>query len=327
MRFNQMWWLCGGIAAALVAGAAMAQEWKPQKNVDLVVSAGAGGAADRQARLLQRFLQAVPGIPSVTVTNKAGGGGTIAWTYIAQHAGDPHYLATLTTGLLTNEITGASKLSYRDFTPLSLLMREYIVASVRADSPIASAKDLLVRLKQDPGSVTLAFANARGNQNHVVIGMLAKAGGIDPKGLKLVVFSAGSEGATAVLGGHVDVLVGTPGTALPHAQGGKTRIIGIAAPERQKGGFAEVPTLREQGIDVVYYAWRGAAGAKGLTRAQIGFWEQAFAKVVQDEDWKKDLEKNSWTDDFRGSAETRKHLDSEYELLAKALVDLGVISR
>ena len=318
--------VCGSIAAA-TAPAAIAQEWKPQKNVELIVSAGAGGAADRQARLLQRFLQAVPGIPSVSVINRPGGGGTIAWTYIGQHAGDPHFLATLTTGLLTNEITGASKISYRDFTPISLLMREYIVASVRADSPMASARDLLARLKQDPGSVTLAFANARGNQNHVVIGMLAKAGGIDPKALKLVVFNAGSEGATAVLGGHVDVLVGTPGTALPHAQGGKTRIIGIAAPERQKGGFAAVPTFREQGIDVVYYAWRGAAGAKGLTPAQVLFWEQAFAKVAQGDDWKKDLEKNSWTEDVRGSVDTRKHLDSEFELLGRALVDLGVISR
>jgi putative tricarboxylic transport membrane protein len=213
MRVIQVLLVSGSIAAATVATAALAQEWKPQKNVELIVSAGAGGAADRQARLLQRFLQSVPGIASVTVNNKQGGGGTIAWTYLGQHAGDPHYLATLTTGLLTNEITGASKISYRDFTPISLLMREYIVASVRADSPIANARDLLARLKQDPGSVTLAFANARGNQNHVVIGMLAKAGGIDPKGLKLVVFNAGSEGATAVLGGHVDVLV-TPGTAL-----------------------------------------------------------------------------------------------------------------
>lgn len=327
MRMIQALSGCIAIAWAMGGGPVAAQEWKPQKNVELIVSAGAGGAADRQARLLQRFLQALPGMPSVTVNNKPGGGGTIAWTYLGQHGGDPHLLATLTTGLLTNEITGASKISYRDYTPISLLMREYIVASVRADSPIASAKDLLARLKQDPGSVTLAFANARGNQNHVVIGMLAKAGGIDPKGFKLVVFAAGSEGATAVLGGHVDVLVGTPGTALPHAQAGKTRVIGIAAPERQKGGYATVPTFREQGIDVVYYAWRGAAGARGLAPAQVAFWEQAFAKVVQGEEWKKDLEKNSWNDDFRGSAETRRHLDSEFELLGRALVELGVISR
>jgi len=176
--------------------------------------------------------------------------------------------------------------------------------------------------------VTLAFANARGNQNHVVIGLLAKAGGIDPKGLKLVVFGSGGEGATAVLGGHVDVLVGTPATALPHAQGGRTRILGVAAPERQKSAaFATVPTFREQGIDVVYYSWRGMAGAKGLTRQQVAFWEQAFAKIMQDEEWKKDIEKNSWVEDYRGSEATRKHLDSEFELLSRALVDLGVISR
>ena len=91
--------------------------------------------------------------------------------------------------------------------------------------------------------------------------------------------------------------------------------------------MAAIPTLREQGIDAVYYSWRGFIGPKGLTPAQIAFWEQAFAKVIQGEEWKKDLEENAWGEDFRGSAETRKHLDAEYELLRKMLVDLGVVSR
>lgn len=314
-------------AAAFALHPALAQEWKPQKNVEFVVAAGAGGAADRSARVAQRFLQTLPDIPSVTVSNRQGGGGTVAWTFLAQHPGDPHYLATLSTGLLTNHIVGTSPLRYQDFTPLNILLREYVVASVRADSPLGSARDLIARLKQDPASVTLAFAAARGNQNHVVIGMMAKAAGVDPKAVKIVVFNSGNLGATAMLGGHVDMLVGTPGTVLPHLVSGKVRVVGISAPERQKGALAVVPTFREQGIDAVYYSWRGFVGAAGLTPAQTAFWDQAFAKVIQAEEWKQDLERNAWAEDFRGSAETRKHLDAEYELLKKMLVDLGVVTR
>lgn len=318
---------CGIVTAALASGPAAAQQWKPQKNVEIVVAAGAGGSADRSSRVAQKYLQALPDIPSVTVSNRQGGGGTLAWTFIAQHPGDPHYLGTLSPGLVTNEIVGTSQLSYRDFTPLNILMREYIVVSTKADSPLLSARDLMARMKKDPASVSFGFAAALGNQNHVVIGMMARAAGVDPKAVKVVVFNSGSLAATAMLGGHVDVLVGTPGTVLPHITGGKVRALGISGPERQKGAYAAVPTLREQGIDAVYYSWRGFLSTRGITPAQTAFWEQAFAKVVQADEWKEDYEKNAWAEDFRGSVETRKHLDVESDLLRKILVELGVVKR
>lgn len=319
MRF----WM--GLLVALAAGGAAAQDWKPVKNVEIVVAAGAGGSADRSSRVAQKYLQALPGMPSVSVTNRQGGGGTIAWTYVAQHPNDPHYLGTLSPGLVTNEIVGTSKLSYRDFTPLNILMREYIVVSVLASMPFKSARDITARLKKDPTSITFGFAAALGNQNHVVIGMIARAAGVDPKALKLVVFNSGNLAATALLGGHIDVMAGTPGTILPHIAGGRARAIGISGPERQKGAYAATPTLREQGIDAVYYSWRGFLGARGLTPAQVAFWEQAFAKVTQAEEWKEEYVKNAWTEDFRGAAETRKHLDAESALLRRILAELGVL--
>ena len=95
------------ILCAFAAFAANAQEWKPARNVDIAIASGAGGAADRQGRQLQKLLlQAVPGFPSITVTNKPGGGGLVAWTSLAQHGGDAHFIATLSTALLTNQILG-----------------------------------------------------------------------------------------------------------------------------------------------------------------------------------------------------------------------------
>lgn len=304
---------------------ASAQEWKPTRNVDLMVASGAGGAADRQGRQVQRLLlAAVPGFPSITVTNRPGGGGLVAWTALSQHAGDAHYIATLSTALVTNQILGVSRLRYQDLTPLSILMREYVVAWTRAESPFASMQDVIARLKQDPASVSFGFSTARGNQNHIVIGMIARAAGLDPKAAKTVVYSSGGQGMTQALGGHVDVWVGTPGGAIPHIGSGAVRALGISSEGRQAGKLAAVPTFREQKVDAVYYAWRGIVAAGGLTAAQTAFWDEAFARMVRTDDWKRDLDANGWAEDFRASAETRRHLDAEYGMLTKMLADLGM---
>jgi putative tricarboxylic transport membrane protein len=314
------------LAVALAAPTALhAQEWKPGRNVDIVVASGAGGSSDRSARVVQKLLLANPAFPSVSVTNRPGGGGSVAFTFLTQHPGDPHYIATFSPTMLTNHILGVSKLNYPDFTPLSILLREYVLITVKADSPITSGKALLERLRRDPAAVSFAFASAAGNHNHVIIGMVFKAAGVDPKKAKVVIQKSGGDGAIAVLGGHIDVLVGAPANALPHIQNGKARAIGIAAPQRQAGVQATLPTLREQGIDAVFFSWRGFVAPKGLTPAQLAFWDHAFATAVKGDEWKKDVEQNAWAEDFMGHAATRKHLDGEYALLGMMLAELGVI--
>jgi len=317
--------ICGCAAGLIVAASAAAQEWKPARNVDIVVASGAGGVSDRSARVVQKLLQANPAFPSVSVTNRPGGGGSVAFSFLAQHPADAHYIATYSPTMLTNHILGVSKFNYPDFTPLNILVREHVMLTVRADSPLASGQALVERLRKDPGSVSFAFASAAGNQNHVVIGMVFKSAGADPKKARVVIQKSGGDGMISVLGGHVDVLVGAPASAVPHIQSGKARAIGIAAPQRQAGVQATLPTLREQGIDAVFFSWRGFVAPKGLTPAQIAFWDQAFARAVQGEEWKKDVEQNAWAEDYMTGAETLKHLDREYALLKGMLEDLGVI--
>ena len=316
--------VCAGAAFASMPSA---QEWKPSKNVEFIVNSGAGGAGDRGMRVPQRLLQGTLGLPSITVVNKAGGGGSIAYTYLAQMEKDAHYLCTLSTGLLTNEIVGVSKLSYRDLTPLNILMREYIAVWTRAESPLVSVKDVIAQLKKNPASLSFGFATAPGNQNHIVIGMLAKAAGIDPKLVKTVIFASGGAGMTAALGGHVDVWVGTTGGGLQHTRSGRARMLGISAAQRQDGGLENVPTLREQGIDAEYYAWRGFVAPRGITPAQIAFWDQAFARMSKMEEWRKELADNGWVDGFVGAADIRRRLDGEFAMLTNMLGELGLVTR
>lgn len=309
-----------------VTGTAAAQDWKPSRNIDIIVSSGAGGAADREARETQHFLQKLPGMPPVAVTNRPGGGGTVAWSSVIQREGDGHVISTLNVALLTNHILGNSKITYRDLTPLAIMMREYIAVWTRTDSQITSGKDLVARLKKDPSSVSFGLSPALGNQNHIVLGMIAKAAGIDPKALKIVVYSSGGQGMTAALGGHVDVWAGTLGGALGRAKkGGGVRVLGVSAEQRQAGDASELPTFREQGIDAVYAAFRGWQGPPGITAAERAFWDQSFSTIVKSEEWKKTEVKNAWGSGYLDSAATRKFLDGEYEKLRTMLTELGVI--
>jgi putative tricarboxylic transport membrane protein len=111
---------------AMSAALASAQTWRPATNVEIVVASGAGGASDRTARLLQKLLGQTALFQTISVANRPGGGGTVAWTYLSQRTADPHNVATFSSTMLTNHALGVGKLSYRDFTPISILRRPFL---------------------------------------------------------------------------------------------------------------------------------------------------------------------------------------------------------
>lgn len=298
--------------------------WKPEKNVELIVAATAGGGADLTARTIQNSWQAMGMVAISTVVNKAGGGGGIAYSYLTQHAGNGHYLAISTPNLLTNPITGTHPIGHRDVTPISLLFSEYLAFNVKADSPIARAGDLVDRLKKDPGSLSVGLSPSLGGVTHIATALAMKAAGVDTKKMKFVVFKSGGESAVALLGGHVDLSVSSASLVVPYMNAGKLRIIAISAPKRAGGALANVPTWREQGIDSVSVNWRASIAPKGLSQAQVAFWEDVFGKVVETNEWKQSIEKNLWASSYLNSKDTRAYLDAQYDELKAVLTDLGL---
>jgi len=315
------------IGVALLASGATgwAQAWSPQKNVEIVATSVPGGSQDKTARTIERVLLTHKLVTSTTtVLNKSGGGGNIAFTYVHQHAGDPHYLVVASTGLLSNHILGVSKITYTDFTPIASLINDYVVIAVNANSPIKTGKDLAERLRKDAQSLSIGFANAFGSTRHISTGLLMKAIGGNPRDLKTVVFKGSAEAITALLGGHIDVVSIGATNATVHVAGGKMRIVGVGAPQRFQGALAGAPTWKEQGINLVSGTSRGIVAPKDLSAAQIAFWEDALRKVVATDDWKTDLERNYWFNDFMPSAQFKKELDKEYAETKAVLVDLGL---
>jgi putative tricarboxylic transport membrane protein len=310
------------MASALWAYDARAQAWKPERNVELIVPGGAGGGQDRTARIMQKVMQDGLVPTSVSVVNRAGGGSNIAYVYLNQFTGDGHYLASATATLLTNHILGTSPLNYTHFTPVSVLYGEYIGFAVNADGPFKSGKDIIARMKSAPESVSFAFGTSAGNANHIGIALALKAAGIDASKMKAVVFKASIEATNALMGGHVDAVATPISTYLPVLGTGKLRIVAIAAPQRVGGKFADVPTWKEQGYDVVMPSFRMFIGAKGLTAAQLRYWDGVFAKLAASEDWKKELAANEWQDSYMTSAQSLRFLDARYTEYQKILTEL-----
>lgn len=313
------------LALFCVGVAVHAQGWSPQKNVEIIATSVPGGSQDKTARTLERILIVNKLVNStLTVVNKSGGGGNIAFTYVFQHAGDPHYLVVAGTGLLSNHILGVSKITYTDLTPIASLANDYIVIAVNANSPIKTGKELAERLRKEPQSLSIGFANAFGSTRHISTALLMRALGGNPRDLKTVVFKGSAEAITALLGGHIDVVSTGATNATVHVAAGKMRIIGVGAPQRFGGTLAGAPTWKEQGIDFVSGTSRGIAAPKDLTAAQVAYWEEALRKATATDEWKSELEKNYWFNDFMTGAQYRKELEKEYAETKAVLVDLGL---
>lgn len=311
--------------ALLCAPSAAAQSaWKPAKAVEIILPTAAGGANDSMARLIQKNLQEHKIVPTpIVVINKAGGNQTLATVYLRQFSKDPHYLLYSTSTVFTAHITGLVQQNYTDLAPIALLMTEYSVLSVHPDSPIKNVKDLMAQLKADPQSISFGVVS-RGGSNHIALSQVARAAGVDPRQLKIIVFKTNVESYLGVAGGHIQAVASSASAARPFLQQGTARVLVVAAPQRQPGALAKVPTLREEGINIALTTnWRGVFGSPGITPAHTAYWEDAFSKMVATEDWKKMQDLGEHGNHFLAGASFRKYLETEYQVSKSVLTELG----
>ena len=314
------------LAAIVLTSQAWAQSsWKPEKQVEIILPTAPGGGNDAVARLMAKVLQEqkLVGTP-ILVVNKPGGNQALSVAYLAQHPADPHFLLQATSTLFTNQIQGLTTARYGDFPPLALAFVDYSAFMVPANSPFKTMKDLVERLKTDPESIAFSVV-ARGGTSHAVAAMAAKAAGVDPKRLKLVVYKTSAEATTALMGGHIQAAVSSAAGSTPPVVAGQLRMLAIAAPKRRPGAISHVPTLAETGIDApILDTWRAVFGAKGITPAQIAFWEDALARAFTADVWKAWMTKNDVTAPPLRGKELHRYLEGQYKHTQAVLLDLGL---
>lgn len=315
------------VASMALPSAAFAQSgWTPSKNVEFVNGTAAGGSNDIIARLAQNLMEAHGIVKQpIIVSNRVGAGGAVGLRYLVGAAPDGHTIAVGNPTLLTTHITGHSPYTYTDVTPLVVLQQQYIGFATSASSRFKTAQDLVDALRADPRSVSISIGAAVGNQNHTTAALLAKAIGVNPGDLKVVVYDSGGASVTAAIGGHVDIGLTGAGEFVAHVESGSLRILAVAAAERQPDALADVPTLKEViGTEVVGGNWYGFFGPPGMERDRIDFWVDAFSQVVARDEWIQRMRALYNAPRFMNREQTAKLFEDDYKRLKEVLGELGL---
>ena len=325
MKIDMLVLVASVVGILLPASVTQAQGWKPERNVELIVPATAGGSLDLTGRTLHRIWDDLKLLPvSSTVANRSGGGHAVAYNFLNQRAGEPHYLSITSSTLLTNHINGHLALTYTDFTPLAVLLTEHIAFVVRPDSPLKTGKDFVEALRNNPASLSIALGSAIGGTHHIAAGLPLQSAGVDIKRVKLVGFNSTGEAFTALLGGHVDIANGGTANAAGLVESGKLRVLTVTSARRMQGPLAAAATWSELGYKGMFDNWRGVIGAKGMTPAQTAYWESVFKRVAGSDEFQQYAEKNQWENSYRGPAEARAFMEAQYDELKGVMGFLGL---
>ena len=321
-------WLEILMISVLSAGAAHAQAWKPSQPVEIIVNCAPGCGPDKMGRVMQRIFQASHLVDTaISIQNKTGGGGAVAQTYLNQFAGNGHYLFHTGKSVLTTHAMGRSVAPYTELTPVANLFGEYIGVAVKADSPIKSGRDLIERLRKDPAAISFGIATSLGNTNHQGVAGALKKAGVDIRKTRNVVFQSGALAITAMLGGHIDAVPVSVGSWVPHMKASVVRVIAVSSAERLPGFFASIPTWREQGADSVVSNWRGVFGPRGMSAAQVAYWENVFQRTVETADWKNEMVVLNGLAEFMGATRLKKYLEEDYADIKAFLIELEMAKR
>jgi putative tricarboxylic transport membrane protein len=312
------------LATALACGLASAAPAQAQvEGLEIIAPANPGGGWDQTARAMQAALQEAGLASGVQVVNVGGAGGTIGLAQFVtskKRKGD----AILVGGLVMEGaiLTNKAPVSLDDVTPLARLTGEYELLVVPAESPIKSMADLAAKLKADPGSVSWGGGSA-GGTDHILAGLIAKAAGGDPTKVNYIAHSGGGEALGSILGGHVTVGVSGYEEFAPQVQAGKLRALAVSSDERLPG--VDVPTLKEQGLDVSLVNWRGVFAPPQIRDRDKEALSEAVDKMAQSAAWKDTLQKRGWLDLYQPADQFAAFLEEDQAKVETTLKEIGLV--
>jgi len=298
----------------------------PTKPFEFVAPAGPGGGWDTTIRMAAKVLGEKEIIEQpMPVINKPGGGGGVGLAYMQEKKGSPYHVVVYSPPLLLINLTGQTQLSYKNLTPLAMLINDFGAFAVPKDSPYRTINDVMEALKKDPKSVKIGGASSPGSMDHIQFLQAAKAAGV--KGIKDIQYISfqGGESLAALMGGHIDLLTSGMAETVGPMLSGDIRVLAITAPERVKEGpMASVPTLKEQGIDTAFINWRGLFGPPEMPDYAVKYLTEALSKMVQTLEWKEICQKNGWTEAYMGPEEFGKFLEKTNEEYKALLQEIGL---
>ncbi|KQP47726.1 tripartite tricarboxylate transporter substrate binding protein [Pseudorhodoferax sp. Leaf274] len=309
--------------AALAATGGLPLHALAAPNVKMLIPANPGGGWDITGRALGKALMDSKAADTVSFDNKGGAAGALGLAqFINGSKNDANALMVMGAVMLGGIITGKPPVNLSQATPIARLISEYNVFVLPANSPFKTMADVVAQLKKDPGSVKWG-GGSRGATEHIAAAMIASRAGVDPAKINYVAFRGGGEATAAILGGNVSIGGSGMSEFAPYIADGKMRAIGVTSEQRLPG--VNVPTLKEQGIDVVIGNWRGVYGAPGLTAPQRKALTDMVLTAVKSASWQEAVKKNDWTPAVLTGPEFDKFVDDEFASLRAIMAKSGMV--
>lgn len=315
-------------ALALTAGASLLPmiggraDAQAIEQLQLFVPAAPGGGWDQTARTIEQVMRAEKLISTAQVTNVPGAGGAVGLPqFVNQWRGRPNALMVAGMVMVGSLIANKAPVKLSQTTPVARLTGEFLALVVPASSPFKTAGDMLAALKADPGKVPVAGGSA-GGSDHILLGMIGKAAGVEPAKLSYVAYAGGGAAQAAILGAQVAAGISGYGEFAEQVKAGKMRLLGISADKRQAG--IDAPTLKEAGIDVELFNWRGVFAPPGVNDAGRAAMVSLVEKMANSPAWAEECRKRDWTPILLTGDAYKQFLDGESTRIEATLKDLGL---
>jgi putative tricarboxylic transport membrane protein len=311
--------MAASLALTWPAAPAMAQALE----LKITAPAGAGGGWDGTSRSLQQVMTTTGAAKSAQVVNVPGAGGTVGLAQFVNTAkGDGNQLMMMGVTMVGAVLTNKSQVTLDQVTPIARLTQDALVVVVPANSPHKTIKDLSAALKADTSKVVWAGGSA-GGADHILAALIARAAGGDATKVNYVPFSGGGEALAEMLGGRVTAGVSGYNEFESQIKAGKLRALALSSGKRMTG--VDVPTLKEQGMDVEFVNWRGIVAGPAISATQKAELVAAVTKAVKSDEWAKVLKARGW-EDFHADADAfAAFLKADQTRVKDVLTSVGLV--
>ena len=290
--------------------------------INMFVPAAPGGGWDGTARAIERSAKAAGLVGNMAFENVGGAGGMVGLPrFVNQRKGQANSLMVGGSVMIGAGIANKSPVTIKNVTPIARLTEEAGVIVVPASGKIKTWKELEAAIKANPKAVSVAGGSA-GGTDHLILGLMVKALGRNPREAAYVAFAGGGPANAAILGGQV--VAGISGYSEFEEQIKAGRMIPLATSGSRRIPGVNVPTMTELGLNVVMANWRGVFGAPGISSAQREGLINFMTAVTRSEAWRKELETRKWTDVFMTEQPFQRELESDIAKTEAVMKELGL---
>jgi putative tricarboxylic transport membrane protein len=314
--------LLGGASLGILGAASGSASAQAIDQLQMFIPAAPGGGWDQTGRSLEQAMKAANLIKSAQLTNKGGAGGVVGLPeFLNQWRGRPNAIMVAGLVMVGSIITNKAPVTLLSAVPIARLTEEYQVVVAPANSPFKDLRDFAAALKADPAKVPIAGGSA-GGTDHITAGLIAKTVGSDARRVAYVANAGGGPAAAMIIGGQVAAGVSGLGEFAENIKAGRMKALGVSSDRRIPG--VDIPTFKEQGIDVSIANWRGVFAPPGVTDAQRKAMIDLIEATVKSAAWQEILTKQDWANVLLTGDAFGAYVQEEFRRTEAVLKDLGL---